>query len=182
MRERNLMVDGRCRPPSSGRRLAIRHPETGDLVGSTALADGADVDAAVAAAERAFPVWANAHPDERARILKRAADLIEERIPAIAELLTREQGKPIADSEKEVRFGIDVIRYYAEEGRRIGGSLRPSSRRDIRSLVVSSPVGVVGAVTPWNYPVDIYAWKVGPALAPGCTIVSKPPHQDPLAT
>ena len=74
-----------------------------------------------------------------------------------------------------------MIRYYAEEGRRLGGAIRASSRMDIRSLVVSSPVGVVGAITPWNYPVDIYAWKLGPALAAGCSLVVKPPHETPLA-
>jgi acyl-CoA reductase-like NAD-dependent aldehyde dehydrogenase len=181
MRERQLFVDGCWRPAQNGRRLAINDPATGDPVGSTALADAADVDAAVNAAERAFPGWAATHPDVRARILHRAADLILERLPAIAESLTREQGKPIPDAEKEIRFGVEVIRYYAEEGRRLGGSIRASSREDIRSLVVSAPVGVVGAITPWNYPVDIYAWKLGPALAAGCTLVAKPPHETPLA-
>src|SRR5579872_4334314 len=172
MRERELYIDGVWRPSVGGRRLEIKDPATGEHVGSSALADAGDVDAAVAAAARALPAWADAHPDERARVLKRAADLIEERLTAIAELLTREQGKPIPDAEKEIRFGIEVIRYYAEEGRRVGGSIRPSSQEDIRSLVVSAPVGVVGAVTPWNYPVDIYAWKLGPALAAGCTMVA----------
>jgi succinate-semialdehyde dehydrogenase/glutarate-semialdehyde dehydrogenase len=181
MRERELFIDGAWRPSIAGRRLEIKDPATGDLVGTTALADAGDVDAAVAAARRAFPAWAALHADERTPILKRAADLIEERVAAIADLLTREQGKPIPDAEKEIRFGVEVIRYYAEEGRRVGGSLRPSSRRDIRSLVVSSPIGVVGAITPWNYPVDIYAWKIGPALAAGCTMVVKPPHETPLA-
>jgi acyl-CoA reductase-like NAD-dependent aldehyde dehydrogenase len=181
MRERQLFIDGRWRPARAGRRLEIRDPATGDLVGSTALADGADIDLAVAAAKRALPGWAATHADARARILHRAADLIAERLPAIADLLTREQGKPIPDAEKEIRFGVEVIRYYAEEGRRIGGSIRASARADIRSLVVSSPVGVVGAITPWNYPVDIYAWKLGPALAAGCTLVVKPPHETPLA-
>ncbi|MBV8662454.1 MAG: aldehyde dehydrogenase family protein, partial [Hyphomicrobiales bacterium] len=125
--------------------------------------------------------WAATHADARARLLHRAADLIVERLPAIANLLTREQGKPIPDAEKEIRFGVEVIRYYAEEGRRLGGSIRAAARADIRSLVVSSPVGVVGAITPWNYPVDIYAWKLGPALAAGCTLVVKPPHETPLA-
>jgi succinate-semialdehyde dehydrogenase / glutarate-semialdehyde dehydrogenase len=181
MRERNLFIDGAWRPSVAGRQIEIRDPATGDLVGTTALANGVDIDLAVQAAARALPIWANIHPDERAKILKRAADLIEERVALIADLLTREQGKPTPDSEKEIRFGAEVIRYYAEEGRRVGGSLRPSSRRDIRSLVVSSPVGVVGAITPWNYPVDIYAWKIGPALAAGCTMVVKPPHETPLA-
>ena len=181
MRDRNLFIDGAWRPSISGRRLEIRDPATGDLVGTTALADHADVDAAVTAARRALPLWASTHPDQRAKILHRAAKLIIERLPTIAEVLTREQGKPIPDSEKEICFGVEVIRYYAEEGRRVGGSLRPSSRGDIRSLVVSSPIGVVGAITPWNYPVDVYAWKLGPALAAGCTMVVKPPHETPLA-
>ena len=181
MRERELFIDGVWRPAQAGRRLEIHDPATGERVGSTALAGAADVDAAVQAAKRALPGWAATHPDARAKILNRAADLIEERLPAIADTLTREQGKPIPDSEKEIRFGVEVIRYYAEEGRRVGGSIRASSRSDIRSLVVSSPVGVVGAITPWNYPVDIYAWKLGPALAAGCTLVVKPPHETPLA-
>ncbi|MBV8439158.1 MAG: aldehyde dehydrogenase family protein [Hyphomicrobiales bacterium] len=181
MGERQLFIDGRWRPAQNGKQLAINDPATGEPVGSTALADAADIDAAVNAAERAFPRWAATHPDARARILHDAADLIVERLPTIAELLTREQGKPISDAEKEIRFGVEVIRYYAEEGRRIDGSIRASSRNDIRSLVVSAPVGVVGAITPWNYPVDIYAWKLGPALAAGCTLVAKPPHETPLA-
>src|SRR5580658_768417 len=181
MRARDLFIDGRWRPAQSGRRLAINDPATGAPVGSTALADAADIDAAVTAAERAFPAWAATHPDARAKILHRAADLIVERLPEIAELLTREQEKPIPDAIKEIRFGVEVIRYYAEEGRRIGGSIRASVRSDVRSLVVAAPVGVVGAITPWNYPVDIYAWKVGPALAAGCAMVVKPPPETPLA-
>ena len=181
MRERNLFIDGQWRAAKSGRRLEIRDPASGERVGSTALADAADVDLAVAAANRALPGWAETRADARAKILHRATDLIVERLSAIAELLTREQGKPISDAEKEIRFGVEVIRYYAEEGRRVGGSIRASAREDVRSFVVSSPVGVVGAITPWNYPVDIYAWKLGPALAAGCTLIAKPPHETPLA-
>jgi len=182
MRERELYIDGRWRPARAGARLEINDPATGERVGSTALAEAADIDDAAQAARRAQPGWADTHPDARAKILHRAADLIEGRVGAIADLLTREQGKPIPDAEKEIRFAIEVIRYYAEEGRRIEGALRASSRSDIRSLVVSSPVGVVGAITPWNYPVDLYAWKVAPALAAGCALVVKPPHETPLAS
>jgi len=138
MRERDLFIDGRWRPAAVGRRRDVFDPATGERVGSTAIAEAADVDAAVAAAERALPGWAATHPDARARVLHRAADLIDERLRTIADLLTREQGKPIPDAEKEIRFGVEVIRYYAEEGRRIGGSIRASSRADIRSLVVSA--------------------------------------------
>jgi succinate-semialdehyde dehydrogenase/glutarate-semialdehyde dehydrogenase len=182
MRERELYIDGRWTPARGGARLEINDPATGERVGSTALAEAPDIDDAVRAARRAQPAWAATHPDARAKILHRAADLIETQATEIADLLTREQGKPIPDSQKEIGFAIEVIRYYAEEGRRIEGSLRASSRSDIRSLVVSSPVGVVGAITPWNYPVDLYAWKVAPALAAGCTLVVKPPHETPLAS
>ncbi len=181
MRERELFIDGRWTPARNGGRLQIHDPATGESIGSSAIGAAADIDAAVLAAKRALPGWAATHPGARAKILHGAADMIEARVGEIADLLTREQGKPLPDSEKEIRFGVEVIRYYAEEGRRIEGALRPSSRADIRSLVVSSPVGVVGAITPWNYPVDLYAWKVGPALAAGCAIVVKPPHETPLA-
>jgi acyl-CoA reductase-like NAD-dependent aldehyde dehydrogenase len=179
--DRKLYIDGAWHDAKEAGHLEIRDPATGERVGSTAIAGRADVDRAVAAAAHALPLWAETHADQRARILHRAADLIEERIEAIAEMLTREQGKPVPDSRKEISFGISVIRYYAEEGRRLGGSIRPSSRSDIRSLVTTAPVGVVGAIVPWNYPVDLYCWKVAPVLAAGCTLVAKPPHETPLA-
>lgn len=121
------------------------------------------------------------HADGRAAILHRAADHVEARTEEIAELLTREQGKPLCDSRKEIGFGVQVIRYYAEEGRRKFGSLRPSSLPNVKNVVSYFPVGVVGAIVPWNYPVDLYCWKAAPALAAGCPIVVKPPHETPFA-
>ncbi|MGN6468075.1 MAG: aldehyde dehydrogenase family protein [Rhizobiaceae bacterium] len=179
--ERKLFIDGSWVDAAQGGRASIPDPATGDLVGTSSIAGRADVDLAVAAATRALPGWSGMHPDERARIMHRAADLIEQRVEAVAELLTREQGKPIPDARKEILFGVEVIRYYAEEGRRLGGSIRPASRPDIRNLVTTAPVGVVGGIIPWNYPVDLYAWKVAPVLAAGCTLVAKPPHETPLA-
>lgn len=179
--DRKLFIDGAWRDARGADHLVIKDPATGEPVGSSAVAGRADVDLAVAAAARALPLWAETHADERAKLLHRAADLVEQRIDAIAEMLTREQGKPVPDSRKEISFGISVIRYYAEEGRRLGGSIRPSSRADIKSLVTTAPVGVVGAIVPWNYPVDLYCWKVAPVLAAGCTLVAKPPHETPLA-
>ena len=179
--ERKLYIDGAWIDAAEGNRIVVNDPATGEEVGSSSLADRKDVDRAVDAAEKALPLWAETHPDQRARILHRAADLITERVEAIADTLTREQGKPVPDSKKEILFGVEVIRFYAEEGRRLGGSIRPSARSDIRSLVTTAPVGVVGGIVPWNYPVDLYAWKVGPVLAAGCTLVVKPPHETPLA-
>lgn len=179
--DRKLFIGGQWVAALGGEVIAISDPATGEPVGTSALATRADLDRAVGAAHAAFPGWSAMHPDQRARILHRAADLIEERVDEIALLLTREQGKPVPDSRKEILFSCEVYRYYAEEGRRIGGQIRPSSQSGIRSIVTSAPVGVVGGIVPWNYPVDLYAWKVGPVLAAGCTAVVKPPHETPLA-
>jgi len=179
--ERRLFIGGEWRPAQDGASAEIRDPATGDLVGRSAIASAGDVDLAVESASAAAPVWRGTHPDERASILHRAADLVAERVEDISRALTLEQGKPIPDSRKEILFGVEVIRYYAEEGRRISGSLRPSSRPDVKSVVGHAPVGVVAAIVPWNYPVDLYCWKVAPALAAGCPVVAKPPPETPLA-
>jgi acyl-CoA reductase-like NAD-dependent aldehyde dehydrogenase len=181
MLECRLFIDGERRAPIDGQWHSVNDPADGTPVGKTALATAADIDLAVSAARKAAPIWANTPADERASILHRAADLIEDRIDDIATLLTREQGKPLPDSTKETAFGVKVLRYYAEEGRRIGGSLRPSASSDVKNVVSYHPVGTVGAIVPWNYPVDLYCWKVGPALAAGCPVIAKPPHETPFA-
>lgn len=181
MIERGLLIDGRWRGATAGATRLVSDPATGEAVGRSAIAGPDDVDAAAGAATRAAPGWAATHPDERCAILMRGADLLEEHLDELADLLTREQGKPIPDSTKEISFGIDVLRYYAEEGRRVGGSVRPSVRSDVRSLVTYAPMGVAAAIVPWNYPVDLYCWKVGPALAAGCPVIVKPPEETPLA-
>ncbi|WP_449278200.1 aldehyde dehydrogenase family protein [Leucobacter sp. GX24907] len=179
--ERGLCIGGEWLPAISGDTIEVRDPATGKIVGVSAVAGADDVDRAVVAARAGFTRWSKMPADERATILNRAAALVDERIDAIAELLTREQGKTVPDSKKEIAFGAQVIRYYAEEGRRVSGSIRPSARPDIRSLVTWEPLGVVGAIVPWNYPVDLYAWKVGPALAAGNAVIVKPPIETPLA-
>jgi len=179
--DRELFLDGRWRPAADGARLPVSEPATGGNAGSTAIASATDVDAAVAAASGAGRAWTEASADERAAVLRRAAEIVEREVHNIAVLLTREQGKPIPDSVKEIRFAAEVLRYYAEEGRRVQGSLRPSVRPDVKSIVSYAPVGIVGAIVPWNYPVDLYAWKVAPALAAGCCVIAKPPHDAPLA-
>jgi succinate-semialdehyde dehydrogenase/glutarate-semialdehyde dehydrogenase len=179
--DRGLYLGGAWVASESAQTLAVTDPATGELVGRTAVASAKDVDRAVEAAIPAQRAWAALSSGERAAIMHRGAALIRERLGDIAELLTREQGKPIPDSAKEIAFGADVIDYYAEEGQRVGGSLRPVQRADIRSIVEWAPIGVVGAVVPWNYPVDLYAWKIGPALAAGNAIIVKPPLESPLA-
>ncbi|MCW2288128.1 succinate-semialdehyde dehydrogenase/glutarate-semialdehyde dehydrogenase [Leucobacter luti] len=179
--DRTLCVGGEWVPALSGETIEVRDPATGEVIGTSSVAGAADVDRAVVAAQEGFRRWNLLTADERCDILLRAAAIIDERTPAMAELLTREQGKPIPDSVKEISFGAQVIRYYAEQGRRVWGSMRPTSRADIRSLVTWEPLGVVAAIVPWNYPVDLYAWKIGPALAAGNSVVVKPPTEAPLA-
>lgn len=181
MYDRKLCIGGEWVPSLSGEIAEVRDPATGELVGTSSIGSAEDIDRAVEAARAGFARWAMTPSDERAAILLRAAALVDERIDAIAELLTREQGKPVPDSKKEIAFGAQVIRYYAEQGRRVEGSIRATARRDIRSLVTWEPLGVVGAIVPWNYPVDLYAWKIAPALAAGNAVIVKPPVETPLA-
>lgn len=179
--DRGIFIKGGWEKPSGLQRFEILDPATREPVGSTLLADEATVDQAVAAAEQSAPRMAALHPEERAAILDRAAALVEARVEDMAVLLTREQGKPVADNRKEILFGAKVLRYYAGEAMRIGGSLRPASSQNIRNIVSYHPVGVTAAIVPWNYPVDLYCWKVGPALAAGCPIIVKSPPEAPLA-
>ncbi len=136
---------------------------------------------AVGHAEGVAGAFAAMAPEGRAAILERASTLIIARVEEIALMLTREQGKPLADSRKEILFGAEVLRYYAGEATRIHGSLRPASSPHVKNVVAYHPIGVTAAIVPWNYPVDLYCWKIGPALAAGCPMVVKSPHETPLA-
>ncbi len=179
--ERLLFIDGEWQAAAAGATAGVVDPATGQEVGSSAEAGVADLERAVVAADVDGAAWREATGDERSRVLRRAGDLVDERVDEIAHWLTREQGKPLPDAAKEIRFAAEVFRYYAEEGRRVWGSIRPSSSPDVKSLVGYAPVGTVAAIVPWNYPVDLYAWKVAPALAAGCPVIAKPPLDAPLA-
>ncbi|WP_349867315.1 aldehyde dehydrogenase family protein [Leifsonia sp. WHRI 6310E] len=179
--DRSLYIDGRWVAARSGETIDVVDPATRRLVGRSSLAGAPDVDLAVEAARIGFATWSRTPAAERASILHRAAALVNERVDEIAAALTLEQGKPLADSRKEILFGAVVLDYYAEEGKRLGGSVRPSDRPDIRSIVSWAPLGIVGAIVPWNYPIDLYCWKIGPALAAGNAVIVKPPLETPLA-
>ena len=178
--ERGFFINGAWREPEGAERFGIADPATGETVGYTLLADAAAVDQAVACGEAAAPGFAAMPAAERAAILTRTADLIEARVEVMALLLTREQGKPVADNRKEILFGAEVLRYYAGEALRIGGSLRPSGSAAVKNVVSYHPIGVSAAIVPWNYPVDLYCWKIGPAFAAGCPMIVKSPHETPL--
>ena len=179
--ERGFFINGRWEFPDDADRFKVFNPANGELVGTTLLADAETVERCVVAAEAVATSFALMPARTRADMLRKAADLIEERIDGMARLLTREQGKPVPDNVKEIHFGCEVMRYYAEEAVRVGGSIRPASAPDIRNLVTYHPIGVVAAIVPWNYPIDLYCWKIGPALAAGCPIIVKSPHETPMA-
>lgn len=178
----SFFIAGEWRSAQSGERREVRDPASGEVVGEVAFGNRPDAEQALAAAADAFPGWSRTPAPERSAILHSGAALLRDRREEIGRMLTREQGKPLADSLKEIDFGADVLDYYASLIQHRSDEWRPASAPDIRSLVVRQPVGPVVAITPWNYPVDLFCWKVAPALAAGCTVVSKPPLEAPLST
>jgi len=176
-----LFINGEWTPCESGETFEVINPVNGEPVGTAAKGGRVDAQRALEAADQAFVSWSRTNADERAQRLKQAADAILARQDELAEILTREHGKPLADARKEIRGAAATFEYYGEEARRISGEIAPPKSATTRSLVVRQPVGVVAAIAPWNYPVSLMTWKVGPALAAGCTVVVKPPKNAPLA-
>jgi len=175
-----LFINGEWVPAASGGTFEVINPANGKPMGKAAKGERADAQRALEAAERAFAGWSHTTGDERAQRLKQAAEAVLTRQDELAEILTREQGKPLPDARREIRGAAATLEYYGEEARRISGEIAPRKSATTRSLVVRQPIGVVVAIVPWNYPVSLMAWKVGPALAAGCTVVVKPPTRAPL--
>ncbi|MEU4244541.1 NAD-dependent succinate-semialdehyde dehydrogenase [Actinoplanes sp. NPDC026619] len=164
----------------SGRRYTVHNPATGAEIGTVPDCGPDDARAAVDAAAAALPGWAGRTAYERSAVLHRAHGLMLERAGDLARLMTIEQGKPLRAARNEVGYAADFLSWYAEEAKRVYGTLIPSPRSDQRLLALRQPVGVVAAITPWNYPISMITRKVAPAVAAGCTIVLKPAEQTPL--
>ncbi|MCP4964135.1 MAG: NAD-dependent succinate-semialdehyde dehydrogenase [bacterium] len=175
-----LYIDGEWRGAQSGSSFEVANPATGEPIGD--VADGTQQDAAdaILAASEAFSGWSRLTAFERSEYLQRAYQLMMERKEALARLMTEEQGKPLKAARNEVQYAADFFLWYAEEAKRVYGDILPAPRSDQRFLVLRQPVGVVAAITPWNYPVSMITRKVAPALAAGCTIIVKPAEQTPL--
>jgi len=176
----SIYVAGQWRPAASGATFAVHDPANGTLISQVSDGSTADVQAAVAAAQDASAAWAARTAYERSAFLYGAHRLMLERAEELATLMTTEQGKPLRAARTEVKYAADFLIWFAEEAKRVYGQVIPSPRADQRFLVLHQPVGVVGAVTPWNYPVSMLTRKIAPALAAGCTIVLKPAEQTPL--
>lgn len=165
---------------TEGPSFEVFNPATGESIGSVLDASPSQVQAAIDAAQRALPAWSTATAYERSAVLYRAHQLMMERQRSLAELMTSEQGKPLKAAMNEVKYAADFLLWFAEEAKRIYGETIPSARSDQRFLVLKQPVGVVAAITPWNYPISMLTRKLGPALAAGCTAVLKPAEATPL--
>lgn len=160
--------------------LGVDDPATGQPIGQVRAFSADDTRAAVASASTALPSWSGQMPRARGVILSRLAQLILDHSEDLAAVLTAEQGKPLAESRAEVASAAGYFSFFAEEASRVNGELIASPRADSRILVHHKPIGVVAAITPWNFPVSMVARKLAPALAAGCTVVLKPAPQTPL--
>jgi succinate-semialdehyde dehydrogenase/glutarate-semialdehyde dehydrogenase len=161
--------------------LTVKNPSTGDILGKLPKIGAKEVEEAIAAAAKAQKQWAKRTAKERAQILRRWFELMMEHQDDLAAILTLEQGKPLSEAKGEIAYGASFIEWFAEEARRVYGDLIPAHRTDSRILVMKQPVGVVAAITPWNFPNAMITRKAGPALAAGCAMVLKPASQTPFS-
>lgn len=174
-------INGQWVDADSGETVEVRNPATGEVITAIASLGAIETRRAIEAAEAAMPAWAAKPAKERANILRNWYNLIMANIDDLGQILTLEQGKPLAEAKGEVTYGANYIEWFAEEGKRIYGDVIPHPSNDKRLVVIKQPVGVVASITPWNFPNAMITRKAGPALAAGCTFVGKPATETPLS-
>jgi succinate-semialdehyde dehydrogenase/glutarate-semialdehyde dehydrogenase len=175
-----MYIDGKWCAADDGRTLGVINPATEEVIVDVAYGGRAETRRALEAAARALPGWMKQTAWDRAKVLRKTADLMRERADAIARTLTMEQGKPLAEAKAEVLHSADTFEWFGEEGKRAYGQVIPHSAQGKRHITIKHPVGVVASISPWNFPVTLQSRKIAPALAAGCTIVSRPASQTPL--
>jgi succinate-semialdehyde dehydrogenase/glutarate-semialdehyde dehydrogenase len=186
LKDQNLLrtrcyIDGRWSDADDGGTIDVMNPATGRKLGTVPRAGAVETRRAIAAAARAFPTWAAKTAKERAHILRRWYELMLAHQDDLAMLMTAEQGKPLAEAKGEIAYAAAFIEWFGEEGKRLYGDVIPGHQSDKRLLVIRQPVGVVAAITPWNFPAAMITRKAGPALASGCTFVCKPAALTPYS-
>jgi succinate-semialdehyde dehydrogenase/glutarate-semialdehyde dehydrogenase len=181
VQHRQLYIDGAWCDSSNGKKLAVENPATEETIAEVSSGTREDCRRAVAAAGEAMKSWMKLTAYDRAKVLKKTAELMRERADALARTMTLEQGKPLAEAKGEVLHSADTFEWFAEEGKRAYGQVIPQTVPTKRHMTIKHPVGVVGAIGPWNFPITLQARKIAPALAAGCTIVCKPASQTPLS-
>lgn len=180
-RRQQILVGGQWICADSGDTIDVIDPANGEIIGTVPNARAVETSRAIDAAAAAFVSFSQTTAAARARMLRDLSTALLDNQDALAELLTREQGKPLAEARGEIATGAAYIQWFAEEARRAYGDTIPSPWADRRIMVTKGPVGVVGAITPWNFPSSMLARKIGPALAAGCTVVAKPASQTPFS-
>jgi succinate-semialdehyde dehydrogenase/glutarate-semialdehyde dehydrogenase len=179
--QHQAFLNGEWISADSGKTFAVTNPATGVELARVADCGATETIRAIAAAEAALPEWRDKTATARAIILRRWHDLILENVDDLGTLMTLEQGKPVPEAKGEVRYGASFIEWFAEEGKRAYGEVIPPHLPGLRLLVIKQPIGVVAAITPWNFPNAMITRKVAPALAAGCTVVLKPSEETPLS-
>ncbi|WP_158742503.1 NAD-dependent succinate-semialdehyde dehydrogenase [Acidisphaera sp. L21] len=174
-----LLIDNVWGPAQSGKTLPVLNPATGETIGTVAHAEKADLDRALAAAQKGFNVWKRMSSVERSKIMRKAADLLRERLDHIATIMVMEQGKPLVEAKGETSLAPENIEWMAEEGRRAYGRVIPARIPGVYQMSLREPVGVVAAFTPWNFPINQAVKKMAAALAAGCSIIVKGPEETP---
>ena len=174
-------IDGKWADADSGETLPVLNPANGETVAEVAKCGTAETRRAIEAAERAQIEWRQKTAKERGAILRKWFDLMQEHQEDLAQILTAEQGKPLAESRGEIAYGANYIEWFAEEAKRVYGDTIPQPSNDKRIIVIKQPVGVVACITPWNFPNAMMTRKIAPALAAGCTVVCKPANETPLS-
>ena len=174
-----LHIDGTWRAAEGNRSIPVLNPATEEPVGTVAHASRGDLDEALAATARGFALWRAVSAFERAKLMRKAADLLRERADMIARLMVMEQGKPLVEARMETLAGADIIDWFAEEARRAYGRVIPARVPGVTQLVIKEPVGPVAAFTPWNFPINQVVRKLCGALAAGCSIIVKAPEETP---
>jgi succinate-semialdehyde dehydrogenase / glutarate-semialdehyde dehydrogenase len=164
-----------------GRSIEVSDPGNGEVLGTVPAMGAAETARAIDAAQEALPAWRARTAGDRARVMRRLFELMLENQEALARLLSREQGKPLTEARGEIAYGASFIEWFAEEAKRAYGEVIPSHATDRRIVTIKQPVGVVAAITPWNFPNAMITRKLGPALAAGCTVVLKPASATPYS-
>jgi succinate-semialdehyde dehydrogenase/glutarate-semialdehyde dehydrogenase len=177
----SLMIDGAWTGGAKGRTIPIVNPATEEVIGQVAHAEIADLDRALAAADKGFKQWKKVSAYDRYKIMRKAGELIRQRLDGIATIMSMEQGKPVIEAKGETALAADIIDWMAEEGRRTYGRLVPARAENVYQMVFKEPVGPVAAFTPWNFPINQVVRKASAALATGCSIIVKGPEDTPAS-
>ena len=177
----SLFIDGQWTAASHAQTLPIHNPANGAVIGQLAHASRDDLDRALEAADRGFKTWRKVGAYERSQLLRRAAAIIRERADAIAPLMTKEQGKPLAEARMETLAAADIMEWFAEEARRSYGRIIPARAEGVTQMALKEPVGPVAAFTPWNFPINQAVRKLSAALAAGCSVILKGPEETPAS-